>query len=77
MPAGMPAGGFGAPCCVQQVNTCEAVWSRLGETTMVRTIKEEEMNRLIAELCAARAEEAVAIEEANALATAARRPYTA
>jgi hypothetical protein len=43
---------------------------------MVRAIEEQELNRLIDELCSARAEEAVAIKEANALANAASRPYT-
>lgn len=43
---------------------------------MVRPIDEKEMNRLIGELCAARAEDATAIEEAHALAAPAPRPYS-
>lgn len=43
---------------------------------MVKQIDEKEMNKLIGELCAARAQDAAAITEAHVLAIAAPRPYS-
>ena len=44
---------------------------------MAEVIEEKEINRLIRELCAARADDAAAIGEAHELVTTASRPYSA